>query len=56
MTGTAVIAHAIIAVAIVIAYAVVTSTGHDGNGLLILLGGQGIGVVTQKAADSVTTK
>lgn len=56
MNPTAIIAHAVIAVAIVVAYAVVTSTGHDGNGLLLILGGQGIGAVTQKAADTINAK
>lgn len=55
MNTTAIIAHAVVAVVIVAAYAVVTSTGHDGNGLLLILGGQGIGAVTQKAADSVNS-
>lgn len=50
MTTAAVIAHSAIAAVIVIAYAVVTVTGHDGNTLLAILGGQGIGGIVQSAA------
>ena len=44
MTATALIAHAVIAVTILVCYAVLTALGHDAQTLLGVLAGQGVGV------------
>jgi hypothetical protein len=44
------LAHTILAVAILIAYTVLTALGVDGNALLALFGGQMLGAGVQKAA------
>lgn len=35
--------HVVVAVVLVVAYTVLTVLGHDGNPLLVLLGGQAVG-------------
>lgn len=48
----AVIAHAAIAAVLVAGYVVLTALGHDGNDLLFLLGGQGLGAGAQQLAEA----
>jgi hypothetical protein len=43
----ALVVHAAIAIALIVAYTVVTVTGHDGDPLLTLLAGYIVGVGTQ---------
>ena len=52
MTTVALICNAAVAVALLIAYVVLTVTGHDGTVVLGLLAGQGIGVATAKGTDA----
>jgi hypothetical protein len=46
----ATLAHTILAVAVLIAYTVLTALGVDGNALFAILGGQALGAGVQKAA------
>lgn len=46
-SGVALVVHAVISVALVVAYVIVTVTGHDGDPLLTLLAGYIVGVGAQ---------
>lgn len=46
-SGMALVVHGLIAVALIVAYTVVTVTGNDGDPLLTLLAGYIVGVGTQ---------
>ena len=55
MPSTLVLAHAVIAGLIIIAYTILSGLGHDANALLALLAGQGLGAgVTQLTQESST--
>ena len=55
MPSTLVLAHAVIAGLIIIAYTILSGLGHDANALLALLVGQGLGAgVTQLTQESST--
>ena len=45
--NTATICHTVLAAVLIITYAVLTATGHDGNTLLGALAGQGLGAAIQ---------
>jgi hypothetical protein len=47
---SALILHTLLALAILAAYTALTVTGHDGNALLALLGGQALGAGINVAA------
>ena len=51
MPNAAIIAHTVLAAVLVIGYVVLTALGHDGNTLLALLGGQGLGGAVQVATE-----
>lgn len=46
--------HAVLGIALVIGYVVLSVTGHDGSPLLYFLGGQAAGGMIQKGAPSLT--
>jgi hypothetical protein len=53
MTPAALIAHTLFATAVIVCYTVLSATGHDGNALLGVLLGQGVGGGIQIAASKV---
>lgn len=57
MPSTTVLAHAIIAGIIIIAYTILSGLGHDANALLGLLAGQGLGAgVTAVTSETAPEK
>lgn len=50
MSETQNIANACLAALLIVCYTVLTALGQDGNTLLVLLGGQGLGFVTTHGA------
>lgn len=53
---TTLLSHTLIALALIVAYAVLTALGHDANQLLVILGGYAGGVAVAATAPGTSSK